>query len=307
MKNIKRIFAATASLLLVLSLFSCTQGGEAGDTAASTEPVPESDTVSDSTTETAVPPEQPPSLSTYTLPLKWEKNGKVYFEYSYSPDGKSLSLTDHTEETPITYTVFFDDNGTPLRTEWTVAVNDTRTEQWRDDYYTDESGRITEEKRFCEGEIQNAYSYTYDEEGRLATQSSRNVKQENTMYRLLYDERGTHVATRYSKYNGESGYYMAEKTCTYDENGRIVKEESPDLTVTREYTLTGELVTGEKITSTTGDYSWSYYYSYTYENGRMTKKACSYGGAVTDTEYFCETEFEHYYNAVNWIFRERLP
>ena len=248
-----------------------------------------------------------PEIISYTVPSRHEKDGRVQYEYIYSPDGLSLSKTDYTEETPITYTVTFDGEGNPLRLEWTVVVNDTRTEKWRDDYYLDEDGRIVDEKRYCEGEIQNAYTYTYNEDGSINTQQTRNVKQQNTMYKYLYDNMGTHVATRFEKYNGEAGYYTEEKTCTYDDAGRILTEESSSYTTVHEYSLKEGLVTQEKVTSIAGEYSWSYYYQFTYEDTKLVKKDCSFEGVLTDTEYFEETEFEHYKKAIDWIFRERLP
>lgn len=303
--------AAILSLSLLLSLTSCTGNSGGDDTANPDSTVLSSDDTGNSsanmTDDSSLDPPSAEDETSYTVPQKWEKDGKIQWEYTYSPDGRSLSKTDYTEESPITYTVTFNENGDPVSMEWTVAVNDTRTEVWRDDYYLDDAGRIIEEKRYCEGQIQNAYGYTYDSKGRMETQTSRNVKQENTIYRFLYDEMGTHIGTRYKKYNGEHGYHMEEKTCTYDSSGRITKEESPSLTVTHEYTLSDELVTREKITSTVGDYSWSYYYGYTYENGKLIKKDCSYDGAVTDHEYFTQTSYEHYFDAINWIFRERLP
>ena len=285
-----------AALAAAFAMFGCAQQGTGSQTGKTdTVPIPDNAGV----------PE--PKAETYTVPLRHEKDGTVQWEYTYGADGLSLSKTDYTEETPITYTVTFDENGVPVCMEWTVIVNDTRTEKWRDDYYLDENGRIIEEKRYCEGEIQNAYAYTYDEEGRIGTQTTRDVKQQNIIYRLLYDEMGTHVGTRYKKYNGEAGYYTEMKTCTYDGEGRIIKEETTSYTTEYEYTLTGDLITQKKVTNTAGDYSWSYYYQYTYENGNMVREDCSFGGALTDSAFYCETEFEHYSNAINWIFRERLP
>ena len=219
----------------------------------------------------------------------------------------TLSKIDYTEETPITYTVYFDENGLPLKREWTVVINDTRSELWRDDYYLDENGRIVDEKRYCEGLIQNAYTYTYEEDGKIQTQQSRNVKQQNTIYRLLYDEMRTHVGTRFSRYNGEAGYYHEMKTCTYDEAGRILTEETDSIKVTHEYTLTSGYVTQEKITSESAGLKWVYYDGNTYENGCLVRKDCYYDGVITDSEYYLETESRHFYDAINWIFRERLP
>ena len=284
-------------LLLTLACLGCTNGPAQDTTAPITETtVPE---------ETTGEPE--PEIISYTVPTRHEKDGRVQYEYTYAEDGLSLSKTDYTEETPITYTVTFDENGNPLKLEWTVVVNDTRTELWRDDYYLDDDGRIKDEKRYCEGQIQNAYTYTYNEDGSIDTQQTRNVKQQNITYKYLYDEMGTHIGTRFKKYNGEAGYYMEEKTCTYDEEGRILTETSPSYTTVHEYSIKEGFVTQEKITNIAGEYSWNYYYQFTYEDGKMIKKDCSFEGVLTDTEYFEETQFEHYKKAIDWIFRERLP
>lgn len=296
MKLLKRILCLLSALFLTFLCLGCTKGpDEDTDDLDGT-------TVADETSDTFEP-----EIITYTVPSRHEKDGKVQYEYAYSEDGLSLSKTDYTEETPITYTVTFDEAGNPLNQEWTVVVNDTRTELWRDDYYLDENGRILDEKRYCEGQIQNAYTYTYNEDGSINTQQTRNVKQQNIIYKYLYDEMGTHIATRFKKYNGEAGYYMEEKSCTYDEEGRILTETSPSYTTVHEYSLKEGFVTQEKITNIAGEYSWSYYYQFTYENGKMTKKDCSFEGVLTDTEYFEETQFEHYKKAIDWIFRERLP
>ncbi len=297
MKIYVRIICFMCGLLLTLACLGCTNGPAQDTTAPITETtVPE---------ETTGEPE--PEIISYTVPTRHEKDGRVQYEYTYAEDGLSLSKTDYTEETPITYTVTFDENGNPLKLEWTVVVNDTRTELWRDDYYLDDDGRIKDEKRYCEGQIQNAYTYTYNEDGSINTQQTRNVKQQNITYKYLYDEMGTHIGTRFKKYNGEAGYYMEEKTCTYDEEGRILTETSPSYTTVHEYSIKEGFVTQEKITNIAGEYSWNYYYQFTYEDGKMIKKDCSFEGVLTDTEYFEETQFEHYKKAIDWIFRERLP
>jgi len=300
-KSFLKITGIIASLALCLCLLSCT-GRDGADTTAPADTTEEVTTAPDTTS-----PVEPTEKETFTVPLRHEKDGRLQWEYTYSADGMSISKTDYTEDPPITYTVYFDEGGLPLRMEWLICVNDTRTEKWRDDYYLDESGRIVDEKRFCEGEIQNAYTYTYDENGRIATQQSRNVAQQNTVYRLLYDEMGTHVGTRFERYNGERGYYHEMKTCTYDDEGRILTETTESVKTTHVYTLTEGLVTQEKVTNDSAGFLWSYYYGYTYENGCLVRKDCSYEGTMTDSEFFCETKYGHYYDAINWIFRERLP
>ena len=197
-----------------------------------------------------------------------------------------------------------------MQTEWTVKINEERSELWRDSYDEfDSEGRITLERRYCEGQIENAFAYTYNEAGDIETQTTRNVKQENIIYRLLYDDMGTHTGTRFKKYNGENGYYTEEKKFSYDSEGRIVSEESSSFTTLHEYKLTEGFVTREKITnkSADGEALWSYYYQYFYENGKLCKKDCSFEGEVTESETFCQTELEHYSRAVDWVFRERLP
>lgn len=298
--DIKRIIGAILCAAVLFSLFGCSKGpSEETTKAEETTKEPVSDTTQGDDVDTA---------KTYTVPLSRRTDGKLTWEYTYSPDGMSLSKTDHTEDPPITYTVTFDESGRPLYTEWTVVVNDTRTELWRDEYDEfDSEGRITLERRYCEGEIQNAFAYTYDSEGRMETQTTRNVKQQNTTYRLLYDSMGTHIGTRYKKYNGEAGYYQAEKICTYDSEGRLLTKKSADVTETHEYILDGSLVVGERIKSESAGYHWSYYYTYKYEKNKLIRKDCSFEGMITDSEEYTETEFEHYLDAVNWIFRERLP
>lgn len=296
-----RYISFVLAIVLALGLFSCAGIGSDETTAKETTEKADNEDTTKAEDTTAPEPE------TFTVPFRYEKGEKVLWEYKYSPDGLSLSKTDYREESPITYTVTFDESGAPLYTEWVVNVNDTRSELWRDEYVLDDEGRIVEERRYCEGDIQNAYSYTYDAEGRMETQQSRNVKQQNTLYRLLYDENGTYTGARYKKYNGEAGNYTEIKTYTYDKDGRITKEETASYKVYHDYTVKEGFVTLEKITNENGDNEWSYYYSYTYENGKLVKKDCSFSGVLTDSEHFGETEFEHYKYAIDWIFRERLP
>lgn len=251
--------------------------------------------------------QQPPEITTYTVPLYMEVGDKVQWEYTYAADGLSFSRTDYTEETPIIYTVCVDENGTPLYREWTVMVNNERTELWRDDYYVDENGFICDEKRYCEGQIQNAYTYTYGENGEMATQQTRNVQQENTFYRLLYDDNGTHIGTRYEKYNGEVGYYEEEKVCTYDRKGRIATETTSSLHTEYTYMENDGHVVSKKVTCTAGDYTWTYTFNYTYENGALTCEEQLFNGEVKSRIYYTQTEFEYYATLEKWVFRERLP
>lgn len=289
-----------AAVLCALIFCGCVTGSFGEETTKKEETAENTADASDTEVQST-------EKSTYTVPLYMEKDGVVQYEFSYDPEGASFSKTDNTEESPITYTVFFDEKGLPLRREWCVTVNDTRTENWRDDYYLDEDGRIIDEKRYCEGEIQNAYTYTYDEEGRIATQESRNLKKENIIYRLLYDDMGTHIGTRYKKYTGESGYYKELREFEYDSDGRITDEITDSYTAEYEYTFKGDYLTVKKITYKTEGYSWSYYYSYTYENGKLIREDCSFDGVLTSSTYYTETEYEHFSNAIDRIFGERLP
>lgn len=316
---IKKLVSALLSAAIALSLFGCSQTLQSegkvteGTKAEQTESAA---TSKDDTPLSPLPPEtdsptpptsDEPEAITYTVPLYQEVGGKVQWEYTYSTDGLSFAKTDLSEEVPITYTVTVDENGAPLHREWTVVVNDTRTEAWRDDYFVDENGVIYEEKRYCEGQIQNAYSYTYGENGEIATQESRNVMQENTTYRLLYDEMGTHVATRYLKYNGESGYYKDETVCTYDEKGRLASETTDSLYTEYTYMEKDGYTVSMKVTCTAGDYTWTYSYNYIYEDGKLSCEEYVYGGEVKSRIYYTQTEFEHYESLEKWIFRERLP
>lgn len=290
--------------LVILCLLSCvfSSSCKTGEGGTDTEKMPD--------TAEVTAEKEPEEKVTFTVPVKKIKGNKLLYMYEYSPDGRSVSMTDYTEETPITYTVTFDGAGKPLKTEWTVTVNDERSEAWYDSYDEfDEEGRVTLERRYCEGQIENAFAYTYNEAGDIETQTTRNVKQENITYRLLYDDMGTHTGTRFKKYNGENGYYSEKKIFEYDSEGRIVSEKGAALTVLHEYKLSEGFIVREKITheSADGEAVWSYYYQYSYENGKLTKKDCSFEGEVTESEEFCQTELSHYKWAIDWIFRERLP
>ena len=302
MKTASRLLLALLAALLCLASVSCTYGGGDDTGAQTTESTAADTTISDTTKAPEPEPEG------FSVPTKLLKDGKLLWEYTYSPDGKKMTKTVYTEESPITYTTVFDDNGKPLYTEWVIVINSERSEIWRDEYDEfDGDGRITLERRYCEGDIQNAFAYTYDAEGRMETQTTRNVQQKNTIYRLLYDERGTHVGTRYSKYNGEAGYYHPQKTCTYDEDGRILTEVSDTLNITHEYKVQKSKVLSEKITMKSGEFSISYYTKNTYVDGLLSLCETYYEDVLTEETHYEKTDYQHYLDAVNWIHRERLP
>ncbi|MBE6714691.1 MAG: hypothetical protein E7575_05350 [Ruminococcaceae bacterium] len=245
---------------------------------------------------------------TYTLPHYADKSGTVQWEYSYSPDGLSLSKTDNTEEPPITYTVRFNEEGLPLNMEWTVIVNDTRTEKWEDIYTLDDNGNIVTEKRYCEGELQHTYIYTYDAEGRIISQTTYKEKDSScNYYRLTYDGKGECIHITHSLNSKPETEYKEALTTAYDENGRLISAVSPSYSINYEYSLTEELVTTKKVSYQSQNAKWSYYYQYTYEDSKLKKEDTYFSGILTETNYYTESEHEHYVKAVDWMFRERLP
>ncbi len=299
MKKLLLIFSA---LLLMLSFCACSYSPDADTKEETTE----------TEGETTIPPEtqeKPPVPSvTYTLPEYMVVGDKVQWKYTYDPAGLSISKIDYTESPPITYTLNFDENGMPKNLTWVVEVNETRSEVWEDLYFFDEDGNIETEKRYCEGELQHTYRYTYDEEGRMLSQHTikrRNGKE--SLYTLFYDEMGECIGITEKKDSKEETVYKEMVENTYSEDGRLIKTLAPSHEINYEYQLKGDLVTTEKVTFVSGDVRWSYYYQYAYENSKLTRMDSSFEGELTDTTYYTESEFEHYLKWSQWVFRERLP
>ena len=287
---------------LFLSLSACTSDKESADTTA--------ETVADTTAEDTTAKEEEPKEITYTLPLSASKDGRLLREYSYSKNGLTMTMTDFTEESPITYTVTFGEDGRLASLEWVVYVNNIRTEKWKDEYTFDEKGNIVTEKRYCEGALQFTYTYTYDENGNMLTQRSSKEYGKNksyTDYVLTYDSHNTCVGITSSLNGGPAEAYKEAIENKYDENGRVVESKSDSYTVTYEYTDKDSLLTNEKVTYKSADFSWSYYYQYTYEKGKLIKEDCSYNGILSDTTLYTESSFLHFADAIEWVFRERLP
>lgn len=298
MKSFLKYASALTALLCALSLWSC-GGKENGNTETS---APET-TKAQTTESTKV--EKP---TTYTLPLSFEKEGVTLITYSYSEDGRSLSKTDLGEESPITYTVYFDEDGNPTYTEWLVTVNDQRTELWKDIYTLDDNGFIIEEKRYCENQLQFTYNYTYDSEGRILTQRTLKAKnQAETFYTLSYDDHGTCIGINFTNNGSAEAVYREATTVTYDEGGKILTITAPSYVETHEYHEKSGFVTNEKVSYAGTDSQSTVYYQYTYVNGKLSKADCSFNGALVDSTLYTESEFEHYEKAISWVFRERLP
>ena len=299
----KRILLLTVIFILSVTAVACTETKVPADTTATETTAP--DTTVEDTTEADKEPEE----ITYTLPLSSTKDGRLLKEYSYSKSGLTMTLTDFTEETPITYTVTFAEDGRPVSCEWVVAVNNIRTERWKDEYTLDDKGNIVTEKRYCEGALQFTYTYTYDENGNMLTQRSQQEynKKNFTDYILTYDSHNTCVAVTSSLNGAPAEAYKEDVENVYGEDGRIVESRSDSYTVTYEYTDKDGFLTNEKVSYKSTDYSWSYYYQYTYENGKLIKEDCSYNGILTGTTLYTQSTCAHYADAIDWIFRERLP
>lgn len=299
-----KVFLRLACLLLALFLCSCSlptafEGEESEETTYQKETEP---------AETEPEPEPEPEIQTFTLPHYQDMAGDIQWEYEYSPDGLSLSKTVNTEEPPIIYTVYFDENKKPKKTEWTVQVNDTRTEKWEDVYTLDEKGNIIFEKRYCEGELQHTYTYTYDEKGNMISQLTHKQSDSTEYYyELFYDEMGECISITHSLNGAAPTNYKEGITNTYDDKGRIETTVASTHSISYEYSEKEGLVTTKKATYNGGDSQWSYYYQYTYENSKLIKEESYFFGALSDTIYYTESEHEHYVKALDWVFRERLP
>lgn len=308
MRSLLRIIAAVSALSLVLVLAGCVGENKAEDTTADKTTVP------DTTVEDTTKADKEPEEITYTLPMSVTMEGNLLKEYSYSQNGLTMTMTDYAEESPITYTVTFDSEGNPLYTEWVIAVNDIRTEKWKDEYTLDDRGNIVTEKRYCEGALQFTYTYTYDENGNMLTKRSQKEYRDKgfTDYVLTYDDHNTCVSVSSSLNGKPFGDYREPIENSYDEKGRVTETRAKSYKMTYEYTEKEGFVTNEKIAFESynedgSTWSWNYYNQYTYENGKLVKEDCLYDGILTDTTLYTQSKWAHYARAIDWIFSERLP
>lgn len=298
----KKQFMIFILVLLMLSLCACSFHQSSVPSEETTEREPEA------TSATETEPEDPVPPVTYTLPEYMVVGDKVQWKYTYDTDGLSISKIDYTESPPITYTLSFDENGMPVKLRWVVEVNETRSEVWEDLYFFDNRGNIETEKRYCEGELQHTYRYTYDDASRMLTQHTikrRNGKE--NLYTLSYDEMGQCIGITEKKNSDAETVYKETIENTYSEDGRIIKTVAPSHEIDYEYQFKEGLVTTEKVTFTSGDVCWSYYYQYAYENSKLSRMDSFFEGDLTDTTYYTESEFEHYLKWSEWVFRDRLP
>ena len=227
--NINKLFAVLLAAVFLL-LCSCEER-ESSLSGDSTAPdTTETETTAEETTDAPRP-----EKTTYTLPSSAMKEGRLLYEYHYSNNGLSMTKVDYKEETPITYTVTFDSEGRPLCTEWVVAVNNIRTEKWKE-YTLDSAGNIIKEVRYCEGDIQHVYTYTYDGKGNMLTQRSYDQRKKVSVdYTLAYDEMGECTGVMASDSGKPYTVYKEKSENTYDEKGRpqlveVTASERPPIT-----------------------------------------------------------------------------
>ena len=272
---------------------------------------PTSDAPSDSTdgssreetTDTVTPPEP----EGYTVPVKDSENGSVKTEYSYAPDGTSVTVTKYTDGVGTAYTMTFDEGGTPQKVIWDKVINGTRTAHWVSSLTCDGEGRIIGEDQYCDLKLMMSLNYTYDENGHLTKEHHKDQKKDRSWdYYMVYDEHGSLV--RCAKVvGGVSKPFGDETSYTYDSGGRILTETAGDVVTTHEYTLTDGLVTTERVTCDSGDFHWTYYYRYTYDGGAMVLREYLFEKNVLGECTYTQTPYSHYAYAAEWLGGERMP
>ena len=198
---------------------------------------PTSDAPSDSTdttqheetTDTVTPPEP----EGYTVPVKDSENGSIKTEYSYAPDGASVTVTKYTDGVGTAYTMTFDEGGTPQKVIWDKVINGTRTAHWVSSLTCDGEGRIIGEDQYCDLKLMMSLNYTYDENGHLTKEHHKDQKKDRSWdYYMVYDEHGSLV--RCAKVvGGVSKPFGDEASYTYDSDGRILTETAGDVVTTR--------------------------------------------------------------------------
>lgn len=272
---------------------------------------PTSDAPSDSTdttqheetTDTVTPPEP----EGYTVPVKDSENGSIKTEYSYAPDGASVTVTKYTDGVGTAYTMTFDEGGTPQKVIWDKVINGTRTAHWVSSLTCDGEGRIIGEDQYCDLKLMMSLNYTYDENGHLTKEHHKDQKKDRSWdYYMVYDEHGSLV--RCAKVvGGVSKPFGDETSYTYDSDGRILTETAGDVVTTHEYTLTNGLVTTERVTCDSGDFHWTYYYRYTYDGGAKVLREYLFEKNVLGECTYTQTPYSHYAYAAEWLGGERMP
>ena len=272
---------------------------------------PTSDAPSDSTdttqheetTDTVTPPEP----EGYTVPVKDSENGSIKTEYSYAPDGTSVTVTKYTDGAGTAYTMTFDEGGTPQKVIWDKVINGTRTAHWVSSLTCDGEGRIIGEDQYCDLKLMMSLNYTYDENGHLTKEHHKDQKKDRSWdYYMVYDEHGSLL--RCAKVvGGVSKPFGDEASYTYDSDGRILTETAGDVVTTHEYTLTDGLVTTERIICDSGDFHWTYYYRYTYDGGAKVLREYLFEKNVLGECTYTQTPYSHYAYAAEWLGGERMP
>ena len=294
-----RVTALAVCICLMLSalLTSCSK-------SASDEPSDGTDGSSrEETTDTVTPPEP----DGYTVPVNDSENGSTKAEYSYSPDGTSVTVTKYTDGVGTAYTMTFDEGGTPQKITWDKVINGTRTAHWVSSLTCDGEGRIIGEDQYCDLKLMMSLNYTYDENGHLTKEHHKDQKKDRSWdYYMVYDEHGSLV--RCAKVvGGASKPFGDETSYTYDSDGRILTETAGDVVTTHEYTLTNGLVTTERVTCDSGDFHWTYYYRYTYDGSAMVLREYLFEKNVLGECTYTQTPYSHYAYAAEWLGGERMP
>ena len=272
--------------------------------SASDEPSDGTDGSSrEETTDTVTPPEP----DGYTVPVKDSENGSIKTEYSYAPDGASVTVTKYTDGVGTAYTMTFDEGGTPQKITWDKVINGTRTAHWVSSLTCDGEGRIIGEDQYCDLKLMMSLNYTYDENGHLTKEHHKDQKKDRSWdYYMVYDEHGSLV--RCAKVvGGVSKPFGDETSYTYDSDGRILTETTGDVVTTHEYTLTNGLVTTERVTCDSGDFHWTYYYRYTYDGGAKVLREYLFEKNVLGECTYTQTPYSHYAYAAEWLGGERMP
>ncbi len=165
------------------------------------------------TTEAVYKTDSKGQLIKNTQVSKDAKTGVTTAEYTLNEKGDILTKNDKTTERTTTFK--YSSNG-KLESSETIANNDAKTKIAESKY--DEQGRKTETRVYydkAQGKfIDESYKYTYDEKGRIKTETRVNNKTNKTISDLTY---------QYDKNGKFTGYTNSvnnsTKTYTYGNNG----------------------------------------------------------------------------------------
>ncbi|MBR2986592.1 MAG: hypothetical protein IKC63_01090 [Clostridia bacterium] len=292
----KKLF--TALFLLTVSLLLCACGGALEDTVSEPERTL-ADVLQVNAMRTEAPlKERDPQLQAYTDALACLDKGRIEAAYalfltirdyrdvssylarfSYQPEAVIYQGNDHASTSRYRY----DEYGRVVESCSFSSFSDTLRYHW---YFYDEKGNLIREeegpKKYYPSNSEWYYgsgtSYVYDTDGNLILMKYPGGYERSAEY----DDKGNLI---YSRYGSVLEEIFVDTFCTYNEDGKLIREERVDGTDTDvimyTYNEKGELVEEACRSTRRANYSVRYEYD---RVGRLVKR--SHFTADRETPYY---------------------